>query len=120
MATPIKSKATWVRSLPVEQLACRVRHNWPMDRLRPGKPVPRGILTFPQPDGATLVTETCPECGKKRHSVRGRQGQLLEPYSYTDPENWVRVPAEIRLTRADARDAVIGQMWMQLLGRKAS
>lgn len=116
----IKNKDGWLRSIPANQLACRVRHEWPMDKLRPGKPVPRGISITTSLEGTKLVTETCPSCDKKRHSERGRFGMLLGVYSYTDPENWVKVPAEIGIYRSEARDAVTAMMWDELLGKRAA
>jgi hypothetical protein len=98
--------ATKVNDIPDGQLACRAgRHDWPMDRLQVGKPLPRGLEVDPAPGGCYQMTDICQRCGKRRIVTTLPQGvyDTSADYDYKDPADWVRLGRDLEVTKRELR-----------------
>lgn len=87
-----------LNEVPDEQVVCRSRHDWPFDKAKPGKALPKGISARPQADGTALIVETCGRCGTERRYLTGQGGRLdeINTVRYHHPANWVKIPSEFR------------------------
>jgi hypothetical protein len=96
-------KARRISDLPRNQIACRVKHRWPTEEdLVYGRALPRGIKVAGRPDGTEAMEETCKRCGKTRAlPMYGRTVDMHAPYSYSDPQDWVKMDDTLHATRRD-------------------
>jgi len=87
-----------LNEVPDAQVVCRTRHDWPFDKARPGRVLPRGISARPQADGTALIVETCGRCGTERRYLTGAGGRLdeISTARYHHPADWVKIPREFR------------------------
>lgn len=101
-----------VSDIPPRQLACRIRHRWPLDEdLEPGRRLPRGVEVIPQYDSTYMIRETCKRCGKRRiqDTLPGGQYDIHAPYRYDDPDDWVKMDGSLSVTRRDLRGYAFGR-----------
>jgi hypothetical protein len=107
--TPIRSAERLLSEIDDDQLACRAgRHDWPV--LKAGaKKLPKGMAASRQADGCFQITETCGNCRKKRvtTTLPGGVFDVDARRDYEDPENWVKIPRDLGLTRRD----LVGENW---------
>lgn len=115
-------KARYLASLPPGQATCMSQgHSWP--KIRPGKPLPKGVEAVPQRLGAFQVRETCPVCNSVRIWTTLPNGgfNLDVQYRYEHPEDWVIRDGSVDVTRRDIRADVWNQFGTALKqGRSAS
>lgn len=95
-------------------VACRGwGHEWPVRKLRPGRPIPKGYVPRLADDGYIEVTETCLNgCGKTRWSVLlpGGVYDLNVVRRYNDPKNWVTFPQASGITPRSFQAEAIRRM----------
>jgi hypothetical protein len=106
----------YMDGLDDRQLGCLAGgHDWPLDHLRPGKPVPRDLRADPtEVRGAYVMVERCRNrCGKQRTCLRNSDGSL-ERFAYAllpdrpgEQPRWQVRPEGLGLTRRDFRAEVI-------------
>jgi hypothetical protein len=109
-------KRKYLESLDDAQLGCLGGgHDWPLDHLRPGKAVPKGLRAEPaEIPGCHVIIEMCRErCGTERTVLRNSDGSL-DRFSYArrgrrpgEPPIWQIRPEGLHVTRRDARAVVI-------------
>jgi hypothetical protein len=108
--------ATRIKDIPPAQLACRVRHRWPMDEdleMTPGGAVklPRGVEVIPQADGTKRIREKCKRRGCPKHrSQETLPGGVYDPhapYLYDAPREWVVADASLGMSPRTAKGALL-------------
>lgn len=103
MVSAQQATTNYLADMDDEQLACRAgRHSWPI--LIPGRKIPRGIrATLNAHDGSYQITETCPVCGETRTKTTLPRGvyDRNAVYRYEYPPNWIRIPLDEPISRAD-------------------
>ena len=104
--------ARQISDVPYHQIACRIRHRWPMDEdLVPGLPMPQGVEVIRHNEGPNMLREECKRCGKKRWQdlLPGDIYDVNAPYGYIDPTRdhakgeWVTIDPESHITPRDLR-----------------
>lgn len=104
--------ARQISDVPFHQIACRIRHRWPMDEdLVPGLPMPQGVEVVRHRDGPNMLRETCKRCGKMRGQdlLPGDVYNINAPYFYVNPTKdnakgeWVTIDPEAHITPRDLR-----------------
>ncbi len=109
--TQANGTAKLLSAVDNEIAACRAwGHRWP--ELVPGKKLPRGFRPLPQRDGCVLAIETCQRCGKERQTLT-LPGGIFDTGAlrrYRDPEHWVTIHAEEKVTRRDFQ----AEVWRRL------
>lgn len=81
--------------------ACRARgHSWP--RMEAGRPL-KNVRVSGSREGGYQITEVCEYCGTERTRtlLPGFRIDRNAHYVYRYPENWVHVPSESGVTKAD-------------------
>lgn len=106
-------RATRISDIPRAQLACRVKHRWPMDEdLEMDGPLPRGVTVVLQSDGTKRLTEKCKRRGCPRHrSQETLPGGIYDPhapYLYDQPQSWVIADASLGMSPRVAKGAMMG------------
>lgn len=127
MATGTRRKharivAASVAEIPGKQLACRVHHPWPSERLIDSQAVPRGFVAlstaelrvagYRVPDGMWWVLDECPRCGKNRYKRYPGRVYDGSGWHYIEPRDWVRF--EEKFSSADAFEANIQRNFRKL------
>jgi len=103
--------ATRLSEIPDGQLACRAgRHKWALDELETGKPLPKGLTAIPVADseqrrGVYQLRDVCNRCRKVRIVTTLPNGiyDVNADYAYHDPDDWVKLAAELDVTKRDLR-----------------
>jgi hypothetical protein len=104
--------ATDIRDIPSAQMACRVKHRWPMDEdLELGGPLPRGVTVTLQSDGTKRITEKCKRRGCPKHrSQETLPGGIYDPhapYLYDSPRDWVVADASLGMSPRVAKGVLM-------------
>lgn len=83
-----------------EQLTCMAEgHSFP--RLRPNRPVPRGVRWYPNSDGTKHIVYVCPVCSTERTRDTAPwgifDGDVIYHYNY--PKWWIHYKLSDEITR---------------------
>ncbi len=98
--------------------ACRAwGHRWPSKNLRPGRKLPLGFRPRAISDGCVEVTETCPDCRKRRITVTLPGGIFNRNVlrQYANPENWPVIKRDEHVTPRDFQAEVFRRVQEELL-----
>jgi hypothetical protein len=105
--TPDAAKSNYLARLDDDQAVCMSQgHGWP--KIKPGKPLPRGINVVPEKNGQFQVRETCPSCGTVRTwtTLPGGQFDMDIQYRYEHPKQWTTQEKGTGVTRRDIKASV--------------
>jgi len=88
--SPGRAEQQYLASMDDDQAVCMSQgHSWP--KIRPNKPLPKGIEAIPEKNGQFQVRETCSSCKTVRvwTTLPGGAFDMDITYKYIRPEHWV-------------------------------
>jgi hypothetical protein len=110
----------YISDMTEGELTCRARgrHDWPSDRLRPNRALPKGITPVRQHDGSYQIAEWCRDCEKERTWTTLPKGiyDTDVTYRYKNPQRWVTIPRDVEYTQRDLKAAKLAIVADDLFG----